>query len=356
MNRKIILVAAGAVLTWGCVTAVPPELIDARLAYQRAAAGPAQQEAPQYLQDAERALRRADQAYQLSPGSDDARDLAYVAKRKVEIAEARARAVVAERQRDEARAQLAALQNQSVEELAEVRARLAEQERQRAERELAEAQRLKEEQQQQAEQQARAEQDRLAAERSAQEQQLLQAQEELKRRSEELAAREAELEAERQAREEERRAREEAEARAKEALSSLEQFAQVKEEARGTVITLPGSLLFASGKSTLGGDAMRRLDQVAEALKQAEGQRLRIEGHSDAQGADDFNQQLSYLRAIAVRDYLVSRGVESNRVEAVGFGEARPIANNLSAEGRATNRRVEIVVESPRGVGGAGED
>ena len=78
-----------------------------------------------------------------------------------------------------------------------------------------------------------------------------------------------------------------------------------------------------------------------------------IEGHTDGRGAEDVNYELSRFRAMAVKDFLASHGVERERIEAVGFGETRPIASNTSAEGRASNRRVEIVVQ--RGVGGSGE-
>src|SRR6187200_1544228 len=93
--KKILIGACATALMWGCATAVPPELIDARLAYQRASAGPAREEASDYLLAAERALRRADEAYQSAPKSEEARDLAYVARRRVEIAESRARAKIA---------------------------------------------------------------------------------------------------------------------------------------------------------------------------------------------------------------------------------------------------------------------
>ena len=91
---------------------------------------------------------------------------------------------------------------------------------------------------------------------------------------------------------------------------------------------------------------------MAQALKKLPEQRLVVEGHTDAKGAEDVNYDLSVLRANAVKDFLTSRGVERNRVESIGFGESRPIASNTSAEGRASNRRVEIVVQ--RGVGGSG--
>jgi outer membrane protein OmpA-like peptidoglycan-associated protein len=71
-----------------------------------------------------------------------------------------------------------------------------------------------------------------------------------------------------------------------------------------------------------------------------------VEGHTDSQGSDDLNLKLSEDRAAAVRDYLVSRGVAADRLSAVGVGEKRPIADNTSAEGRANNRRVEIVIAS----------
>jgi outer membrane protein OmpA-like peptidoglycan-associated protein len=70
-----------------------------------------------------------------------------------------------------------------------------------------------------------------------------------------------------------------------------------------------------------------------------------VEGHADSQGAAEYNQELSQRRAEAVRTYLVSRGISAERVSAQGFGLTRPIADNASAEGRANNRRVEIVVQ-----------
>ncbi len=70
-----------------------------------------------------------------------------------------------------------------------------------------------------------------------------------------------------------------------------------------------------------------------------------VEGHADSQGAAAHNQDLSQRRAESVRGYLVSHGITSNRVTAQGFGVTRPIADNASPEGRANNRRVEIVVQ-----------
>jgi len=147
----------------------------------------------------------------------------------------------------------------------------------------------------------------------------------------------------------EREARAKAEASLRSALASLLEMASVKEEPRGLVITLNGSVLFATDKSALLPAAQRKLDEVATALKDLKpGQAIVVEGHTDSVGADDHNQTLSQARAQSVRDYLASRGVPGDKLTAVGKGEGTPIADNTSAEGRANNRRVEIVI-SPGG-------
>jgi outer membrane protein OmpA-like peptidoglycan-associated protein len=115
-------------------------------------------------------------------------------------------------------------------------------------------------------------------------------------------------------------------------------------EARGEVITLPGALLFQTGKSELSQAARARLDTVAVALKQAPDKRIVVEGYTDDVGTDAVNLPLSQARAQEVRAYLISRGVPEANIVAKGFGPTRPIASNKTVEGRATNRRVEIVV------------
>src|SRR5688572_10389324 len=89
MNRKISVLAVAALV--GCVTAVPRELIDARVSYERAAGGPARELAPAEIASAKAALERANDQYQAYPGSDEVVDLAYVAQRRAELAESRAR-------------------------------------------------------------------------------------------------------------------------------------------------------------------------------------------------------------------------------------------------------------------------
>jgi outer membrane protein OmpA-like peptidoglycan-associated protein len=136
-----------------------------------------------------------------------------------------------------------------------------------------------------------------------------------------------------------------AEKRAAAALQSLDEVARVKEEARGIVITLSGQVLFATGTYSLLPIAKDKLNDVAKALIEQGDSSIVVEGHTDSRGGDGANQELSLQRAQEVRGYLVSQGVPSDSIRAVGVGESRPIASNASAEGRANNRRVEIVVK-----------
>jgi outer membrane protein OmpA-like peptidoglycan-associated protein len=161
-----------------------------------------------------------------------------------------------------------------------------------------------------------------------------------------IAAQNAQLAAGKVALKDEKTKREEAEKKAAQAMADLAKFASVKQEARGMVITLSGSVLFASAKSDLLPAAQLKLNEVANALIQEDPlSKIVVEGHTDSQGAAAYNQDLSQRRAQAVRDYLVSRGIASDRVTAQGFGPTRSVADNKSPEGRADNRRVEIVIQ-----------
>lgn len=144
--------------------------------------------------------------------------------------------------------------------------------------------------------------------------------------------------------EQERQARQEAEKRSREALEALAKMATVKQESRGMVITLSGSVLFASNQSELLPAAMSSLDNVVTALKANPDRNITIEGHTDSQGSRSYNMDLSLRRAESVRGYLVSHGIPSEIVKANGLGPDRPVADNRTAEGRANNRRVEIIV------------
>jgi outer membrane protein OmpA-like peptidoglycan-associated protein len=142
----------------------------------------------------------------------------------------------------------------------------------------------------------------------------------------------------------EREARMAAERSAAAALKSLDEVARVKEESRGIVITLSGAVLFATGEHSLLPIAKEKLREVAQALLEQGESTILVEGHTDSRGSSIKNHELSLLRAQEVRGYLVSQGIPTNNIQAAGLGEERPIASNDSAEGRANNRRVEIVV------------
>jgi len=102
---------------------------------------------------------------------------------------------------------------------------------------------------------------------------------------------------------------------------------------------------FATGRARIMPDSFSLLTQVAQVLKgHDEIKKIRVEGHTDSQGSDRYNQGLSKRRANSVKAYLVRKGVDSNRLDAVGYGEAKPIAPNSSAVGREANRRVEFII------------
>jgi len=132
---------------------------------------------------------------------------------------------------------------------------------------------------------------------------------------------------------------------AQDSLANLAKVAKVKEEERGTVITLASSDLFASDQSNLLADAEIRLNGVADALMATKERNVLVEGYTDSRGPEGRNLDLSQRRAEAVRDYLVARGYDSNLMQAKGLGKGRPTTTNATAEGRASNRRVEIVVQ-----------
>ncbi|MGA7722036.1 MAG: OmpA family protein [Ignavibacteriaceae bacterium] len=136
----------------------------------------------------------------------------------------------------------------------------------------------------------------------------------------------------------------EADDRAAKAEAALDTLAAVKEEERGLVITLSGSVLFASNKSELLPAAQDRLSHVADALLSTKERKLTVEGYTDSQGSYEFNKELSQRRADAVRTFLVSHGYPAELITANGIGKDDPIADNATAEGRANNRRVEIIV------------
>jgi outer membrane protein OmpA-like peptidoglycan-associated protein len=275
-----------------CSGAVPPqELVNARTAYDRAAHDSTARLDPADLHTARQSLDVAEKSFKQDGDVLQTRDVAYTAERQVQIAESRARTSNMLRERQQVIARMGA-------------------------------------------DQAAAVRDTSAA---------------LGRANQQIASQGQQLDSERQ-----RRA--DAEKRASQAAADLARIASVKQEPRGMVITLSGSVLFASGKSELLPAAQARLSSVAETLTaQDPDSKLVVEGHTDSQGSADRNQTLSEKRAESVRTYLVSHGIASDRISAQGFGPSRAVADNGSPEGRANNRRVEIVVQPASGSGsGAG--
>jgi outer membrane protein OmpA-like peptidoglycan-associated protein len=128
------------------------------------------------------------------------------------------------------------------------------------------------------------------------------------------------------------------------AMAVLEKQGGVRETPGGKVITLPGAVLFETGKADLMPSAKARLGPVAQALKDMPNKQILVEGFTDNTGTDAVNQPLSEARARAVKDSLTSQGVPEPRVQVKGMGSNDPIASNDTIEGRATNRRVELVV------------
>lgn len=265
----------------GCTVVAPKDLVTARSVYDRAAHGPAAQLNPTDLHTAKESLATAERSFQEDGDTQDTRDLSYIATRRAETAEARARTMQIMGQRDQVIAQ-------------------------------------------------------MHATTAAQAQQA----------STELGRTRQQLQSQGQTLQNEVQRRQEAEKRAAQAAADLAKTATVKQETRGLVITLSGSVLFKSGKSDLLPTAQMKLNDVADALtKQDPDSKIVVEGYTDSQGTEASNQELSQRRAQTVRDYLVGRGIASDRVTSQGFGPARAIADNTSPEGRANNRRVEIVIQ-----------
>jgi len=266
-----------AALLVGCGSTMPPELINARTAYQEASQSQGANLAQVDVYEAKKSLDRAEKAFADNGDEPETRDLAYVAQRKALIARSKGNIAMAQQQQREA---------------------------------LAEGERWKQ-------QQAIATRDQLG------------------RTKEQLAQSQAQLDSERQA-------RVAAEQRTQDALAKV-QGLTTKLDQRGLVMTLSGSVLFATGKSELLPTAQKKLADVVAALKDDQ-RSMTIVGHTDSVGSEEKNQMLSQRRAEAVRTYLIGHGIPEDRVQAKGAGSSEPITDNKSAEGRANNRRVEIIL------------
>jgi outer membrane protein OmpA-like peptidoglycan-associated protein len=127
---------------------------------------------------------------------------------------------------------------------------------------------------------------------------------------------------------------------------ALGQVAATKSTARGTVTSLSG-VVFDTGKATIKPDAKITLAKLAGVMLVFSKTTMQVEGYTDNVGADAANVKLSEARAKAVREFLESQGIASNRLTSTGKGPADPVAPNDTPEGRAQNRRVEIVSSEP---------
>jgi outer membrane protein OmpA-like peptidoglycan-associated protein len=245
----------------------------------RAKEGIAMQFDPAGVHQADVALRAAEEAWRSAPNDPTTTDLALIADRKAQIAQAQAMAVKADQDRQQATSELEAMR---AAQLTQTRLTLG------------------------------------ATQMQLQEQQAATA-----RDQQRLQTLEADL---------------------KDARDVIAKIASVKNDDRGMVITLQGEVLFKSGKSDLKPAAMAKLDRIAAALK-GKDQPIAIFGYTDSVGAAESNMRLSQMRADSVRGYLVSKGLARDLVTAQGRGPESPVSDNESIEGRAQNRRVEIVVQ-----------
>jgi outer membrane protein OmpA-like peptidoglycan-associated protein len=120
--------------------------------------------------------------------------------------------------------------------------------------------------------------------------------------------------------------------------------ARVVRQGDDVVISLLG-IRFPSGRSTIDGSNAALMNKVREALALFPDSSIVVEGHTDANGSDSTNLILSQDRADAVRQYLVTHfGTNPEKISSIGYGEARPVATNETADGRARNRRIDLVI------------
>lgn len=118
----------------------------------------------------------------------------------------------------------------------------------------------------------------------------------------------------------------------------------VSRDGDNIVLNMPNEVTFGVDQTELSAGAKQVLNSVALVAKEYNKTQLNIIGYTDSTGSDSYNLRLSQVRAGEVGNYLMSQGVASARIKSTGVGKASPIATNATAEGRAQNRRVEIVL------------
>ncbi|HPC44793.1 MAG TPA: OmpA family protein, partial [Candidatus Latescibacteria bacterium] len=134
------------------------------------------------------------------------------------------------------------------------------------------------------------------------------------------------------------------ERQADEITTDLRSVATVQRTGEQIKITFGSGVLFGPGSAALTAQAQESIAKLAAIIKKYPDTNLRVEGHTDSDGAEASNQRLSERRANAVAEALRSNGIPAARVTAIGYGETRPVGSNDTPEGKAANRRVEITV------------
>jgi outer membrane protein OmpA-like peptidoglycan-associated protein len=124
--------------------------------------------------------------------------------------------------------------------------------------------------------------------------------------------------------------------------------AAIRREGNLLAVTFKGDVTFDTNSTVVKPGLYTEIDRVAGVLTQYPETLIRVEGHTDSVGSEEYNMDLSFRRANSVRDLLVQRGVNISRIQPVGFGETTPVATNATEAGRQLNRRVEIKI-APQG-------
>ncbi len=318
----IIIAFAG--LLFGCATAPPSELINARQAYQQASAGRAGELVPAELHKAQEALAVAEKSFKDDPQSFHTRDLAYVADRKAKMAEALALTAAGDATTAKANKDYEAAQSEIVK---NTQSDLAASQRNGTLKD----QQLADEQKASLDAQARSAKDSADA---------------YARNTKGLADAEA------------RRVKQQADAdtaalRAKElADAEARRLAEQNDRDNNTIIILEkgkkvvlNGVTFDFNKATLKQESETVLTRAYNAMVANPDVQVEISGHTDNVGSQAYNQTLSLERAEAVRNWLVNKGIASNRMKTVGRGENEPVASNDTDAGRAENRRIEFYVQ-----------
>ncbi|WP_127136371.1 OmpA family protein [Flagellimonas oceanensis] len=117
---------------------------------------------------------------------------------------------------------------------------------------------------------------------------------------------------------------------------------EVTEEVQKQLNDYARTILFDTGKSSIKAESTSVMVDIIQILNEYPTAKFTVEGHTDSVGSESLNQKLSEERANSVRDFLIDKGIDSDRLSAIGYGEAKPIATNNTRAGRAQNRRVEI--------------